>query len=50
MKKRIALGEIGYTPHQIASITGHVTLKEMDTHRMVGPEVQIPGREWLDHD
>jgi hypothetical protein len=35
------LGEIGYTPRQIASMTGHVTLKEMDTHRMLGLAVQI---------
>jgi hypothetical protein len=51
MKKRIArrLGEIGYTPRQIASITGHVTLKEMDTHRMLGLAVQILEEmpEWL---
>jgi hypothetical protein len=44
MKKRKLvrrLGEIGYTPRQIASITGHVTLKEMDIHRMLGLAVQI---------
>jgi len=47
MKKRIArrLGEIRYTPRQIAPIAGHVTLKEMDTHRVLGLEVQIPRRD-----
>ncbi len=42
-KRRLVrrLGEIGYTPRQIASMTGHVTLKEIDIHRMLGPAVQI---------